>query len=178
MPAEAEVTSPTNLYRITVLQMAACRQVPQPIRMRRSRKGQGRGRRTQWRTASPTTSWASQTLSYGKTRTTVSNAHSVFVCVVVVSCGCLLMILWPLLSFFSERLEQDVKRLKADLQANRQLESELRSQLSSLSSQDRSLRSELGQLRQDNELLQNKWVHVQYTHRAYSPTLTTIVLVQ
>ncbi|KAI4818054.1 hypothetical protein KUCAC02_011419 [Chaenocephalus aceratus] len=54
------------------------------------------------------------------------------------------------------RLEQDVKRLKADLQANRQLESELRSQVSSLSSQDRSLRSELGQLRQDNELLQNK----------------------
>lgn len=52
-----------------------------------------------------------------------------------------------------------MKRLKADLQANRQLESELRSQLSSLSSQDRSLRSELGQLRQDNELLQNKWVH-------------------
>ncbi|XP_034016483.1 macoilin-1 [Thalassophryne amazonica] len=54
------------------------------------------------------------------------------------------------------RLEQDMKRLKADLQANRQMESELRSQLSSLSSQDRSLRSELGQLRQDNELLQNK----------------------
>ncbi|XP_071382620.1 macoilin-1 isoform X1 [Centroberyx affinis] len=54
------------------------------------------------------------------------------------------------------RLEQDVKRLKADLQASRQLESELRSHLSSLSSQDRSLRSELGQLRQDNELLQNK----------------------
>ncbi|CAB1431104.1 unnamed protein product [Pleuronectes platessa] len=54
------------------------------------------------------------------------------------------------------RLEQDVKRLKADLQANRQLESDLRSQLSSMSSQDRSLRSELGQIRQDNELLQNK----------------------
>ncbi|KAM6958925.1 macoilin-1 [Aplochiton taeniatus] len=54
------------------------------------------------------------------------------------------------------RLEQDVKRLKADLQASRQLESELRSQLSSLTSQDRNLRSELGQLRQDNELLQNK----------------------
>lgn len=74
---------------------------------------------------------------------------------------------WPSLSFFSERLEQDVKRLKADLQANRQLESELRSQLSSLGSQDRSLRSELGQLRQDNELLQNKWVHVRYTHRVW-----------
>lgn len=55
-----------------------------------------------------------------------------------------------------------MKRLKADLQANRQLESELRSQLSSLSSQDRSLRSELGQLRQDNELLQNKWVHARH----------------
>ncbi|KAM3858333.1 macoilin-1 [Diretmus argenteus] len=54
------------------------------------------------------------------------------------------------------RLEQDVKRLKADLQASRQLESELRSHLSSLSSQDHSLRSELGQLRLDNELLQNK----------------------
>nr|XP_057904024.1 macoilin-1 isoform X3 [Doryrhamphus excisus] len=54
------------------------------------------------------------------------------------------------------RLEQDVKRLKADLQANRQLESDLRCQLSTLSSQDRSLRSELGQLRQDNDLLQNK----------------------
>lgn len=80
--------------------------------------------------------------------------------------------------FSSERLEQDVKRLKADLQANRQLESELRSQLSSLSSQDRSLRSELGQLRQDNELLQNKWVHVEYTHisMVYSPKLTTVVL--
>uniref|UniRef100_A0A674DDU0 Macoilin 1a n=1 Tax=Salmo trutta TaxID=8032 RepID=A0A674DDU0_SALTR len=53
------------------------------------------------------------------------------------------------------RLEQDVKRLKADLQASRQLESDLRSHLSSLTSQDRSLRSELGQLRQDNEMLQN-----------------------
>ncbi|XP_029369707.1 macoilin-1 isoform X2 [Echeneis naucrates] len=58
--------------------------------------------------------------------------------------------------FAAHWLEQDVKRLKADLQANRQLESELRIQLSSLSSQDRSLRSELGQLRQDNELLQTK----------------------
>lgn len=59
-----------------------------------------------------------------------------------------------------KRMEQDVKRLKADLQANRQVESDLRSQLSTLSSQDRSLRSELGQLQQDNELLQNKWVNL------------------
>ncbi|KAK6327952.1 hypothetical protein J4Q44_G00035980 [Coregonus suidteri] len=56
------------------------------------------------------------------------------------------------------RLEQEVKRLKADLQASRQLESELRSHLSSLTCQDRSLRSELGQLRQDNEMLQNNAV--------------------
>ncbi|MFT7819257.1 macoilin-1-like isoform X1 [Arapaima gigas] len=54
------------------------------------------------------------------------------------------------------RLEQDIKKLKADLQASRQVEQELRSQISSLSSTERSVRSELSQLRQDNELLQNK----------------------
>ncbi|KAI7806018.1 macoilin-2 [Triplophysa rosa] len=54
------------------------------------------------------------------------------------------------------RLEQDVKKLKADLQASRQTEQELRSQLGSLGSSERSIRSELGQLRQENELLQNK----------------------
>lgn len=54
------------------------------------------------------------------------------------------------------RLEQDIKKLKADLQASRQVEQDLRSQISSLSSTERSIRSELGQLRQENELLQNK----------------------
>ncbi|XP_031435995.1 macoilin-2 [Clupea harengus] len=54
------------------------------------------------------------------------------------------------------RLEQDVKRLKAELQASRQVEQDLRSQLGSLGSAERSVRSELGQLRQENELLQNK----------------------
>ncbi|XP_053087437.1 macoilin-1 isoform X2 [Pangasianodon hypophthalmus] len=54
------------------------------------------------------------------------------------------------------RLEQDVKKLKADLQASRQLEQELRSQISSLNSAERNTRSELGQLRHENELLQNK----------------------
>ncbi|XP_048848553.1 macoilin-1-like [Brienomyrus brachyistius] len=54
------------------------------------------------------------------------------------------------------RLEQDIKRLKADLQASRQVEQDLRSQIGSLSSTERSVRSELSQLRQDNELLQNK----------------------
>ncbi|TST98553.1 Macoilin-2 [Bagarius yarrelli] len=54
------------------------------------------------------------------------------------------------------RLEQDVKKLKAELQASRQTEQDLRSQLGSLGTSERSIRSELGQLRQDNELLQNK----------------------
>lgn len=59
------------------------------------------------------------------------------------------------------RLEQDVKKLKADLQASRQVEQDLRSQIGSLGSAERSIRTELGQLRQENELLQNKWVMLQ-----------------
>ncbi|XP_030644887.1 macoilin-1 isoform X3 [Chanos chanos] len=58
--------------------------------------------------------------------------------------------------FAAHWLEQDIKKLKADLQASRQVEQDLRSQISSLSSAERSMRSELGQLRQENELLQNK----------------------
>ena len=54
------------------------------------------------------------------------------------------------------RLEQDVRRLKAELQASRQNEADLRGQLTSLTLQDRGLRCELSQLRQDNELLQSK----------------------
>ncbi|KAM9355407.1 macoilin-2 isoform 2-T2 [Pholidichthys leucotaenia] len=54
------------------------------------------------------------------------------------------------------RLEQDIKKLKVDLQASRQVEQDLRSQIGSLGSAERSIRSELGQLRQENELLQNK----------------------
>ncbi|CAM9105494.1 unnamed protein product [Lampetra planeri] len=42
------------------------------------------------------------------------------------------------------RLEQDVKKLKADLQASRQVEQDLRSQIGSLGSAERSVRSELG----------------------------------
>ncbi|MED6269762.1 Macoilin, partial [Characodon lateralis] len=54
------------------------------------------------------------------------------------------------------RLEQDIKKLKADLQASRQVEQDLRSQIGSLGSAERSIRTELGQLHQENELLQNK----------------------
>lgn len=66
---------------------------------------------------------------------------------------------WILSSVHSptwDRLEQDVKKLKADLQASRQVEQDLRSQIGSLGSAERSTRTELGQLRQENELLQNK----------------------
>lgn len=62
--------------------------------------------------------------------------------------------LFPVLSW--DRLEQDVKKLKADLQASRQVEQDLRSQIGSLGSAERSVRTELDQLRQENELLQNK----------------------
>nr|XP_037281825.1 macoilin-like isoform X2 [Rhipicephalus microplus] len=55
-----------------------------------------------------------------------------------------------------QRLEADVKRLKTDLQASRQTEQELRSQLHSLSAGERSVKNELLQLQQDNESLQNK----------------------
>ncbi|XP_026885011.2 macoilin-2 [Electrophorus electricus] len=54
------------------------------------------------------------------------------------------------------RLEQDVKKLKADLQASRQTEQDLRGQLGSLGNAERSVRVELSQLRHENELLQNK----------------------
>ncbi|XP_075459851.1 macoilin isoform X1 [Ascaphus truei] len=54
------------------------------------------------------------------------------------------------------RLEQDVKKLKADLQGSRQIEQDLRSQINVLSSTERGIRTEIGQLRQENELLQNK----------------------
>ncbi|XP_048860661.1 macoilin-2 [Brienomyrus brachyistius] len=54
------------------------------------------------------------------------------------------------------RLEQDVKKLKAELQASRQSEQELRTQMGAVSSAERGARAELTQLRHDNELLQNK----------------------
>jgi len=63
-----------------------------------------------------------------------------------------------------QRLETDVKKLKADLQASRNCEQELKSQVSSSSSEEKALRSELYQLQQDNENLQNK-LHNLVTNR-------------
>lgn len=56
------------------------------------------------------------------------------------------------------RLEADIKRLKADLQSSRQSEQDLRSQVHSISVGERSVKSELLQLQQDNESLQHKSV--------------------
>jgi len=54
------------------------------------------------------------------------------------------------------RLEADVKRLKTDLQSSRQLEQDLRSQINTLISGEKSIKSELTQLQQDNDDLQSK----------------------
>ncbi|XP_015792345.1 macoilin isoform X1 [Tetranychus urticae] len=54
------------------------------------------------------------------------------------------------------RLEADIKRLKAYLQASRQTELELKSQINSLLSEERSLKSELSTLQQDNDSLQTR----------------------
>lgn len=54
------------------------------------------------------------------------------------------------------RLEADVKRLKIDLQSSRQTEQELRSQVNSLISTEKTVRNELCQLQLDNDDLQSK----------------------
>ncbi|XP_032877235.1 macoilin-like [Amblyraja radiata] len=54
------------------------------------------------------------------------------------------------------RLENDIKKLKADLQASRQCEQELRNQINVLTNSKQKVRSELVQLRQENELLQTR----------------------
>ncbi|XP_059837342.1 macoilin-like [Hypanus sabinus] len=54
------------------------------------------------------------------------------------------------------RLENDIKKLKADLQASRQNEQELRNQVNILTNSKQKVRSELVQLRQENEILQTR----------------------
>ncbi len=54
------------------------------------------------------------------------------------------------------RLESDVKRLQADLQASRQIESVLRSELNTMSNEEQRIKLELDQLKRDNESLQTK----------------------
>ncbi|XP_053201891.1 macoilin-like isoform X2 [Panonychus citri] len=54
------------------------------------------------------------------------------------------------------RLEADIKRLKAYLQASRQTELELKSQINSLLSEERGLKNEISTLQQDNDSLQTR----------------------
>ncbi|XP_075237641.1 macoilin [Lycorma delicatula] len=54
------------------------------------------------------------------------------------------------------RLEADIKRLKSDLQASRQVEQDLRSQINTLLNSEKTNKSDLCQLQIDNEELQSK----------------------
>ncbi|KAG5276845.1 hypothetical protein AALO_G00110450 [Alosa alosa] len=54
------------------------------------------------------------------------------------------------------KLEQELRRLKGELQASQQTEQELRSHVCNLTNSERSLRPEVTVLRQTNELLQSK----------------------
>ncbi|MBN3299322.1 MACOI protein, partial [Amia calva] len=56
------------------------------------------------------------------------------------------------------RLEQELKRLKGEVQTSKQTEQELRSHFCNLTNSERSLRPEVVLLRQANDLLQNKYV--------------------
>lgn len=56
----------------------------------------------------------------------------------------------------TSNIDLDMKKYKADLQYSRQIEQELRSQLSQQSQTEKLLRCELDQLRQENENLQTK----------------------
>lgn len=71
------------------------------------------------------------------------------------------------------RLEQELRRLKSELQASRQSEQELRSHICNLTNSERSLRPEVSLLRQSNVLLQSKWVGLEPPagHFCYHTTL-------
>ncbi|XP_076611877.1 macoilin-1 [Chaetodon auriga] len=56
----------------------------------------------------------------------------------------------------SNKLEQELRRLKGELQTSRQSEQELRSHICNLTNSERSLRPEVSLLRQSNMLLQSK----------------------
>ena len=66
------------------------------------------------------------------------------VCVVIADC------------LYVYSIESEVKRAKLDLQASRNTEQDLRSQINNLIINDKATRNELYQLRQDNESLQTK----------------------
>ncbi|XP_046737488.1 macoilin-1 isoform X2 [Diprion similis] len=57
---------------------------------------------------------------------------------------------------YCQRLEADIKRLKSDLQSSRQVEQELRLQISTLVTGERQAKGDIQQLQHDNDQLQNK----------------------
>lgn len=68
------------------------------------------------------------------------------------------MLIWKMMVMMIAlcRLESEVKRMRTELQVSRNLEAELRSQISNLSAADKVTKAELNQLRLDNESLQAK----------------------
>lgn len=59
-------------------------------------------------------------------------------------------------AYCSSKLEGDLKRLRVDLQLSRQIEQDLKSQMATLTSSDKSIRSEMAKLQTDNDLLQQR----------------------
>ncbi|KAL4630570.1 macoilin-like [Arapaima gigas] len=72
------------------------------------------------------------------------------------------------------KLEQELRRLKSELQASKQSEQELRSHVCNLTNSERSLRPEVSLLRQANVLLQNKILCLMKTKQKDKQTSTLL----
>uniref|UniRef100_A0A8C2DHK6 Si:dkey-12h9.6 n=1 Tax=Cyprinus carpio TaxID=7962 RepID=A0A8C2DHK6_CYPCA len=87
------------------------------------------------------------------------SAQNSYVCKSVMDCGRWLMNFRVHLHcdlHLLHRLEQEMRKLKGELQASRQSEQELRSHICNLTNSEHSLRPEVSLLRHANEMLQNK----------------------
>ena len=76
-----------------------------------------------------------------------------------------------------QRLESDVKRLKADLQSSRQTEQELRAQINALlnkRAEEERLRCEIQHLQHENDSLQNKLQNLQIARQQDKQSLTQL----
>ncbi|KAF7650692.1 hypothetical protein LDENG_00121680 [Lucifuga dentata] len=72
------------------------------------------------------------------------------------------------------KLEQELRRMKAELQASKQSEQELRSHICNLTNSERSLRPEVSLLRQSNMLLQSKILCLTKTKQRDKQTSTML----
>lgn len=75
---------------------------------------------------------------------------------------------------YIQRLENDMKRLKQDLQMSKSSEQDLKSQINSLLLSDKNSRSEYYQLQQDNENLQNKLHNLVTSRQKDKESLSTL----